>query len=125
MMTIKEAFSKALRDRSFVILALLITALVVVIIILGAVNIRPSDLQVPTRYSAFGITNIYRDKWYYAITFILFALTLAGLHGLVTLKLYAAKGRDMALAFLWLTLVMMLITASTVFAILRLISFGR
>lgn len=124
-MNIKQAFRETLRDRTFVLLWLSLLLLAGIVIIAGIFTIRPSDLQVPTRYSAFGITNFYRDKWYYALAFVLFAIFVAVMHGLVSLKLYIVKGRKLAVAFLGLSLVVMAFAVSTIFAILRLISFGQ
>lgn len=124
-MTIKETFSKAWRDRTFILLWAALIILAVIVIVGGAFTIRPSELQVPTRYSAFGITNFYRDKWYYALGFLAFAVVVAVMHVLISLKLYSVKGRRLAVAFLWLSLLVMAMAAATIFAILQLIGLGQ
>lgn len=125
MINLKEALMATLRDRSFLIIWFILIVLALLVVVMGLVNIRPTDLQVPTRYTAYGITNFYRDKWYYAIAFILFVLSIGALNVLASLRLYAVKGREMALAYLWLSVIIMVISAATVFAILKLTSFGQ
>lgn len=110
------------RDRSFWAAWTVIGLVLVIIIAIGAVYIRPSDLQVPVRYSGFGISHFYRDKWFYQITFIVFALVVAVFHTLISAKLFQVKGRQFALGFLWLTGVILLIGTVFILAILRIAS---
>jgi hypothetical protein len=119
--TLKQAFS----DRAFFFAWLLMALLAVAIIILGATYIRPSDLQLPVRYSSFGITNFYRDKWYYLISFVLFGLLVLVMHTGISLRLLAAKGRAFALAFLWMTVAMLLIASVTIYALFRVVTLSQ
>ena len=106
-------------DRAFWAAWVAIALVLVIIIIIGAIYIRPSDLQVPVRYSGYGITHFYRDKWYYEIAFVVFAILVALFHTLISAKLLEVKGRQFALGFLWLTVVILVITAVFILAILR------
>ena len=124
-MNFKHTLTQALSDRAFFFVWLLMTLLVVVIIVLGATYIRPSDLQLPVRYSSFGITNFYRDKWYYLINFILFGLLVLVMHTGISLRLLAAKGRSFALAFLWMTVAMLLIASVTIYALFRVVTLSQ
>ena len=124
-MNIKETISQMLRDRSMVIALMVIVLLLVTIIVIGAIYIRPSDLQVPVRYSAYGITNFYRDKWYYEIILVLFGFILAGLHLSISVRLFQTKGRQLSLAFLWLTVGLLAITATLLLAILQVASLSQ
>ena len=124
-MNFKHTLTQALSDRAFFFVWLLMTLLVVVIIVLGATYIRPSDLQLPVRYSSFGITNFYRDKWYYLISFILFGLLVLVMHTGISLRLLAAKGRSFALAFLWMTVAMLLIASVTIYALFRVVTLSQ
>lgn len=110
------------KDRSFWFAWGVIVLLLAVIIITGAAYIRPSDLQVPVRYSGFGITHFYRDKWFYEILFIVFALLVAVSHTLISAKLLQIKGREFALGFLWLTVIVLVVSAVFILAILRVAS---
>ena len=124
-MNFKHTLTQALSDRAFFFVWLLMTLLVVVIIVLGATYIRPSDLQLPVRYSSFGITNFYRDKWYYLISFILFGLLVLVMHTGISLRLLSAKGRSFALAFLWMTVAMLLIASVTIYALFRVVTLSQ
>lgn len=124
-MTFKQSFKEVSTDRSFVIVGLVGLLLVASTIVLGLVNIRPSDFQLPSHYSAYGVTNIYRDKWFYALNFIVFTVVVLIINSLISLKLFSAKGRRTALVCMWLTILLLLISVVTVAAILQLNSFGR
>lgn len=108
-----------------VIALIAIVGLLVATVVISVVYIRPSDLQVPVRYSAYGITNFYRDKWYYEIILVLFGFVLAGLHLAITVRLFQAKGREMALAFLWLSAGILAITVTLLLAILQVASLSQ
>ena len=118
-MNIKASMKQMVGDRAFWAAWVAIGLIILVIIIIGAIYIRPSDLQVPVRYSGFGITHFYRDKWYYEIAFIVFALLVALFHTLISARLLEVKGRQFALGFLWLTTIILVIAAVFILAILR------
>ena len=59
-------------------------------------SIRASELQVVVRYTGFGITNYYRDKWYYLLSFIAFIIVLLVIHYMMVFKMYRIKGQNMA-----------------------------
>lgn len=103
----------------------IITALVVFVIVtlafmiyVGA-NIHPSELKIVTHYSAFGTTNFYRDTWFYLLTFVIFGLTILVVHTLITLRLLVLKGNELALSFVWVSVVMIFIAAAFVNQVLR------
>lgn len=118
-MNIKASMKQMVGDRAFWVAWVAIALVIIVIIVIGTIYIRPSDLQVPVRYSGFGITHFYRDKWYYEIAFIVFAMIVAVLHTLISAKLLETKGRQFALGFLWLTVVILAISTVFILAILR------
>jgi heme/copper-type cytochrome/quinol oxidase subunit 4 len=89
------------------------------LLIMGATHIRVSELQVPVRYSSFGITNFYREQWFYQLTFMVFGLIVYLMHTLAGLKLSEKKGPDYMIAFQWLTVVILVITVVTVAAIFQ------
>jgi hypothetical protein len=83
------------------------------------VSLRPSDLQVAVHYSAYGETSFYRDKWYYLITFIVFGLLLAVIHTILIAKIYLQGHRHLALAFAWLSLLLVVIAWFMTWAIMK------
>ncbi|RYX79539.1 hypothetical protein EON76_02380 [bacterium] len=103
----------------------LVTAIVVVIVtsvifsIYVAINLHPSELQVVTHYSAFGTTNFYRDKWFYLVGFIIFGIINALVYGALACKLFLHKGRELAVPFAWLGVLVILVATSIVYQILK------
>lgn len=72
-------------------------------------SLRPSDLQVAVHYTSFGETNFYRAKWYYLLSFIVFGFGLGIFHTILTVKLYVQERRQIALAFIGLSFLLLLI----------------
>lgn len=74
-------------------MALLITVIFGVIIILAitAFATHASDVQVPVRYSGYGLTNLYRDKWYTLLSFGAFGMLLLVTNGFLAMKLHAIR----------------------------------
>ena len=79
------------------VLAVLSIALVIYILF----NVHPSELQLVTHYTAFGVTHLYRDQWFYLLSFAAFALITAFLHIAVALKVYLIKGHPLAITIAW------------------------
>jgi uncharacterized membrane protein YhaH (DUF805 family) len=109
-----------LADRGlFGILVLFLVACLSLLVYLG-VNLQPSDLQVVVHYTSYGSTNFYRDKWYYLLGFAVFIVILAVSHITLTVKILHEKGRDLAIAFAWLGVILAFITSITVYQVLRI-----
>lgn len=124
-MNLKDNFKIAFSDRGYLIAFVGLVLVALIIILMGIFQIRPSELQVPVRYSSFGVTNFYRDRWYYLIGFVVFAVVVALMHVLISLKLYVAKGRQLSIAFIWLSVIMLTISAVFIYAILRVVSLSQ
>jgi uncharacterized membrane protein len=111
-----------LEDRSLtVLISVFLLGCIVLLIYLAAV-IRPSELQVVVHYSSFGATNFYRDKWYYLLTFSVFVVLLALSHTLIAYRLLIAKGREFAIAFVWLGITVLIVAAALFYQILKVAS---
>lgn len=121
-MNIKQSLPLALKDRAYMTVWAAGLAVLIILLIVGAIYIRPTDIQVPVRYSSFGITHFYSEKWFYELNFIVFGILVWVFHSLVALRLLAQRGRGFALAFQWLTVGMLTITLATVITILRVVS---
>ena len=110
---------QTLQDRGF------LAALIILLVAGGGValyvvfNLHPSELQVVTHYTAFGQTNFYRDKWYYLINFALFALLTVVVYSALACKLYVLKGREIAISFVWLGVIVIIIAAATIHQVLK------
>lgn len=118
----KIAFKQAFADRGFLAAWLVSLLMFVAIAVLCIVEIRPSDLQVPIRYTAFGITNIYRAQWYAELAFAAFGAIVMVVHTFIAVRLYTLKNRDIARGMMWLTAIMLAIAFLIFLAIFRVIS---
>jgi len=87
-----------------------------------ATAIHASELQVVVHYTSFGTTNFYRDKWYYLLSFAAFIIIMAVIHTLIAYKLLQAKGRDLTIAFMWLTFTLLVISGALFYQILKVAS---
>ena len=113
----KKTFTTSLRDRTYLTPLILSALLVIVLLVLGASNIRVSELQVPVRYSSFGITNFYREQWFYQLAFVIFGVIVFGLNTALGVKLAKTKGREYAVFFQWVSVLLLTISVLTVAAI--------
>ena len=119
---IQTLFQTLLKDRYLGGLLAGFLVLCLVTIVYLAFMIHASELQVVVHYTSFGTTNFYRDKWYYLLSFIAFMIMLAVVHTAVCLKLLEKRGRDLALAFAWLSVLIVLIAVSLFYQVLKIAS---
>lgn len=106
-------------------LAVLLTVfLLECLILLGflAISIKPSELQVVVHYTSFGDTNFYRDRWYYLLSFDFFVVITATLHTFIMYKLLQLKNREFAIAFVWASIVIVLIAGALFYQVLKIAS---
>jgi hypothetical protein len=98
------------RDRTMLTLTSAVVAAGIAYSLYVALALEPSDLQVATRYTAFGDTHFYRSKWYYLLSFILFGIALMGMHIALAIKLYGRQQRQFAALLLGFTLFLFVIS---------------
>lgn len=91
-------------DRAMLGLVLALLLVAVGYTVYVALALQPSDLQVATRYTAFGDTHFYRNKWYYLISFILFGVVVTVVHTALAVKFYNRGQRQFAVSLVVLTL---------------------
>ena len=96
-------------DRAVLAFSLAIATLSIFFVVYAIISLRPSDLQVASHYSAFGDTHFYRNKWYYLISFALFGIVFCVAHVGLMIKLRMLDMRPLAIAFGWLTLLLLAI----------------
>lgn len=92
------------------------------LLIYYALHIHPSELQIVNHYTSFGTTNFYRDRWYYLIGFIVFICIMLAAHVTLSYRILVQKGHDLALAFAWLGVVMVVIAAAVSYQVLSIAS---
>ena len=101
-----ELIKNFFRDRTMVSLVGALLLMGIAYGIYLALTLEPSDLQVATRYTAFGDTHFYRNKWYYLLSFALFGTALIGIHTALAIKLYGREQRSLAIALLGMTFIL-------------------
>lgn len=114
-----EPAKQLLKERRILTALAVLAFVTVVFVIYVGVNIHPSELKLVTHYTAFGSTNFYRDTWFYLISFVIFGIMILIGHTLITLRLLAAKGSELALGFVWATVVIIFIAGATAYQVLR------
>jgi hypothetical protein len=101
--TIQESFKQLISSRQVFAAWLVLTLLTIGAVLFIALSIRPSEVQLVTHYSAFGVTHLYRDQWYYLLSFAVFAVVVAILHTAIALKLLKLHySRMPAIYTIWL-----------------------
>ena len=121
-MNIRTSLGLVLKERSYVVAWIANGLLLLLSIVLAAIEIRPNDLQVPIRYSAFGITNINRAPWYDEFSLLGLSVLVFVLTSLIGLKLAQVKSVQFATAYLWFMAAIMAIIFFVLLAIFRVIA---
>jgi len=116
--SLKELFT----NRYLTTLAIVTVALTIGFVIFISFTVHPSELQVVTHYTAYGVTHLYRDQWFYLLSFAVFALLVAFLHIAISLKIYLTKGHPLAIMFAWFGIGVILFAWITSFWIINILS---
>ena len=103
---IKEAVADAIKSRFFVVLSIVCLLEMLVMIIIALTHAR-AGLTIKTHCEIIGKEAINCTSsdapWYYIFNFAVFPAVVFVANLLVSLKLLAVKGRQLALCWLWLT----------------------
>ena len=103
---IKEAVADAIKSRFFVVLSLVCLLEMLAMIIIALTHAR-AGLTIKTHCEIIGKAAINCTSsdapWYYIFNFAVFPAVVFVANLLVSLKLLAVKGRQLALCWLWLT----------------------
>ena len=103
---IKEAVADAIKSRFFIVLSIVCLLEMLVMIIIALTHAR-AGLTIKTHCEIIGKAAINCTSsdapWYYIFNFAVFPAVVFVANLLVSLKLLAVKGRQLALCWLWLT----------------------
>ena len=103
---IKEAVADAIKSRFFVVLSIVCLLEMLVMIVIALTHAR-AGLTIKTHCEIIGKAAINCTSsdapWYYIFNFAVFPAEVFVANLLVSLKLLAVKGRQLALCWLWLT----------------------
>lgn len=113
--TIKEAAKDAVRSRFFVCLTVLCLIEILVLVIIALTQVR-TGLTIKIQYNITGQGKIMPTSldapWYYVLNFVALPVVIFIVNTLVSLKLLATKGRQLALCWLWLSLLIGLVVVA-------------
>ncbi|MFZ1301530.1 MAG: hypothetical protein WAQ27_03055 [Candidatus Microsaccharimonas sp.] len=99
--TITHSFKELITNRYLTVLSIVTIVLAVAFVIYIGIAVRPSELQLVTHYTAYGVTHLYRDQWFYLLGFGAFSVVVAFLSIGISLKVYLTKGHPLAIMFAW------------------------
>jgi hypothetical protein len=116
--SIKELFT----NRYLSTLSIVTLVLAIAFVVYIAFAVRPSELQVVTHYTAYGVTHLYRDQWFYLLSFAGFALFTAFFHIALSIKVFMTKGHPLALMFAWFGIGIIIFAWVTSFWIINILS---
>lgn len=117
--TIKHSFKELITNRYLTVLTVVTIILTVAYMVYIFIAVRPSELQLVTHYTAYGVTHLYRDQWFYLLSFAAFGLIVALLHLSIAIKLYITKGHPLAIMFAWLGIGIIILAWVTSFSIIN------
>lgn len=100
--TIKDSLKELITNRYLTVLAVITLVLTVIFVTYILLAVRPSELQLVTHYTAYGVTHLYRNQWFYLLSFAAFGILVALFHIALAIKLYVTKGHPLAIMFAWL-----------------------
>ena len=118
--TIKKSLKILIADRYLLAIISFMIILAIGLSIFIGLSIHPSDRQLVSHYSAFGITHFYFDQWFYLLTFVAFEVVVAVLHSIISFKLLITKGRSLAVMNAWFGVGIILMGFVVMLTILRL-----
>ena len=114
------SLKQVLADRKMLFFCVAIFVASLVYIGYVALSLHASDLQLATRYTSFGETHFYRNKWYYLLSFIMFGIIFMVVHIGVITKLYVSGMKPLATAFGWLSMIMLVLLFSYTYHVLSI-----
>ncbi len=106
---VQSTARKVIGDRPLMLLIMAIILGGVGYIVYVAINLSPSDLQLATRYTSFGDTHFYRDKWWYLFSFVGFGILYIIAHAGFTAKLFTIGYKQLAYGFAWLSIILLVL----------------
>lgn len=117
--TIKQSFKELITNRYLTVLSIVTVVLMVAYVAYILITVRPSELQLVTHYSAYGVTHLYRDQWFYLLSFAAFGVMVAFFHIALAIKMFITKGHPLAIMFAWLGIGIIVLAWVTSFSIIN------
>lgn len=122
--SITTSFKELITNRYLTILCGVIVVLALGFVLYILLAVRPSELQQVTHYTAFGVTHLYRDQWFYLLSFAGFSILVAFMHVAISIKIYITKGHPLALTFAWVGIGILIFAWLTSIWLINILSFA-
>lgn len=117
---IQSTIKQVTADRPMTLLSLAVLLGGIGYIVYVAFSLSPSDLQLATRYTSYGETHFYREKWWYLLSFIGFGLLFMAAHVGMMAKLFTIGLKQLAYAFAWLSIVVLVLMFVYTYSVLSI-----
>ncbi|MDB5161619.1 MAG: hypothetical protein JWM52_127 [Candidatus Saccharibacteria bacterium] len=117
--TIQTSFKELITNRYLTVLSGVTVLLALLFVAYILLAVRPSELQLVTHYTAYGVTHLYRSQWFYLLGFGAFAVLVAFFHISLAIKIYITKGHPLAIMFAWLGIGIIVFAWVTSFSIIN------
>lgn len=85
-----------------------------------ALSLEASDLQLAVRYTSFGETHFYREKWWYLLGFVGFGILYIVGHISLMVKLFVIGLRPLAYAFGLLSVIILILMFVYTYSVLSI-----
>lgn len=121
---IQESFALLITHRQLLTLSIGLIVLSVAFAIYVALSVQPSELQLVSHCSAFGVTHLYRDQWFYLFGFGVFGLLAAAIHVMLSAKVLMIKGPSLAALFLWAGIAIVILGWVTAYPVINIFNIG-
>ena len=115
-----SSLTQLFANRYLATLSIILTLLSLAFVVYIGFSVHPSELQLVTHYSAFGVTHLYRGQWWYLLAFALFGLLVAFLHIAIAIKIAGIKGYPLAVAYVWIGIGVILLAWVTSFSVINI-----
>ena len=117
-------YKELITNRYLTTLSIIIVLLAAAFVLYILLTVRPSELQQVTHYTAFGVTHLYRDQWFYLLGFAGFAILTAFFHITIAIKIYVTKGHPLAIMFAWLGIGILIFAWLTSLWLINILAFA-
>ena len=109
-----------LKNRLMLVLSLIVLVMAIVFVVYDIINADASDAFIWSRYTSFGPTRFYRDKWFSFYSWPVFGLVVLGAHMTLAIKLFKQSSVKLAVAVLSMAIAIFFVGILVVSRILAL-----
>lgn len=117
---IKLSLKRVLSDRQFLSLLAAVVLFGIIYCLVTGLSLQSRDVQVYSRYTAFGEAHFYKSHWQYFITFVLFGAVVTSAHVALMIKLHNLERRQTAVIVGFATLVLLIVAGAYTVSVMRI-----